>query len=110
MVTIKLKKLFRLECLRRLRVVHRARHLVVSPVLDCPEDDLEDGAHGAVVVDGAPGARGPELQDVGDPGRLPGAGADGDPEVALTLESLVQQTALRGHAVPDNEQDQVKIN
>ena len=89
-MTVKLKQLFRLESLRSPRVVHRAGHLVVCPVLDCPEDDLEDGAHGAVVVDRAPGARGPELQHVGDARGLPGAGADGDAEITLTLESLVK--------------------
>ena len=45
LVTIKLKELFWLERLCSLRVIHCARHLVVGPVLYCPEDDLEDGAH-----------------------------------------------------------------
>ena len=54
-----------------------------------------------MVVDGALGSRGPELQHVGDARGLLGAGADGDAEVGLVLESLVQQTPLSGHAVPE---------
>ena len=81
-------------------VVDRAGHLVESSVLDGAVHHLDDGTHRPVVVDGAPRAWGPELQDVGDAGGLLGTGAHCDPKVGFVLQDFVQQAALCGHTVP----------
>ena len=75
-----------------LRVCGGAGHLVEGPVLDGSIQHLDNGVCGAVVVDWTLGSSCPDLQHIGDSGRLASTEADGDSQIFLCLKSLVKLT------------------
>ena len=75
-----------------LRLCGSAGHLVEGPVLDGSIQHLDNGVCGAVVVDWTLGSSWPDLQHIGDSGRLASTGADGDSQITLPLKSLVKLT------------------
>ena len=86
------------QCLRV--AAGSAGHLVEGPVLDCPVQNLDDGKGGAMIVDWTLGSRRPNLQHIGDTRGLAGVKSNGDSEVALIPESLIQSTSWSLNAVP----------
>ena len=77
-----------------------AGHLVEGPVLNGAVQNLDDGKGGAMVVYWTLGSRRPYLQHVGDTRGLAGVKSNGDSEVALIPESLIQSTSWSLNAVP----------
>ena len=77
-----------------------AWHLVEGPVLDCPVQNLDDGKGGAMVVNRTLGSRRPYLQHIGDTRGLAGVISNGNSEIALIPESLVQSTPWSPNVVP----------
>ena len=86
------------QCLRL--AAGSAWHLVEGPVLNGPVQNLDDGKGGAMVVNRTLGSRRPYLQHVGDTRGLAGGKSNGDSEVALIPESLIQSTSWSLNAVP----------
>ena len=86
------------QCLRM--AAGSARHLVEGPVLDGAIQNLDNGKGGAMVVYWTLGSRRPYLQHVGDTRGLAGVKSNGDSEVALIPESLIQSTSWSLNAVP----------
>ena len=86
------------QCLRM--AAGSAGHLVEGPVLDGAIQNLDNGKGGAMVMYWTLGSRRPYLQHIGDTRRLAGVKSNGDSEVALIPESLIQSTSWSLNAVP----------